>query len=275
MTMQGMQSAKAERFRAQHHSGRILILPNIWDSMGAKLMELAGYPSVATASVATAVSNGYADGENIPFAQLLNIVSKIVSAVELPVTVDIERGFADNIKQLKENIKLLIENGGVGINLEDSKPDHKGLYNIDDQCRKIEAVRETGIQTGVPIVINARTDIFLLKIEENAVSQAIERGRAFKTAGADCFYPILINNYEDVSRITGEVGIPVNVNLLKPISDLRHLEKIGVARVSVGPQLLYHVLTTMKQVAESLLQYDSTVFFSRELISRGFLDRLV
>jgi 2-methylisocitrate lyase-like PEP mutase family enzyme len=275
MTMQGMQSAKAERFRAQHHSGRLLILPNIWDSMGAKLMELAGYPSVATASVATAVSNGYADGENIPFAQLLNIVSKIVSAVELPVTVDIERGFADNIKQLKENIKLLIENGGVGINLEDSKPDHKGLYNIDDQCRKIEAVRETGIQSGVPIVINARTDIFLLKIEENAVSQAIERGRAFKTAGADCFYPILINNYEDISRITEEVGIPVNVNLLKPISDLRHLEKIGVARVSVGPQLLYHVLTTMKQVAESLLQYDSTVFFSRELISREFLDRLV
>ncbi len=155
MTMQGMQSAKAERFRAQHHSGRLLILPNIWDSMGAKLMELAGYPSVATASVATAVSNGYADGENIPFAQLLNIVSQIVSAVDLPVTVDIERGFADNIKQLKENIKLLIENGGVGINLEDSEPDHKGLYNIDDQCRKIEAVRETGIQSDVPIVINA------------------------------------------------------------------------------------------------------------------------
>jgi 2-methylisocitrate lyase-like PEP mutase family enzyme len=275
MTKQGIQSAKAERFRAQHRSGKLLILPNIWDAMGARLMELAGYPSVATASVATAVSNGYADGENIPFVKLLNIVDKIASTVDLPVTVDVERGFADNTKQLKENIKLLIENGGVGINLEDSKPDHKGLYSIDDQCRKIDAVRETGIQSGVPIVINARSDIFLLKTEEDPVGQAIERGKAFRTAGADCFYPILIRNYEDISKIVEEVEIPVNVNLLKPISDLRRLEKIGVARGSVGPQLLYHVLTTMREVAEGLLQYDSSLFFGRELVSREFLDRLV
>jgi 2-methylisocitrate lyase-like PEP mutase family enzyme len=274
MISKEIQAAKAELFRSQHHGGRLLILPNIWEAMGAKLMVKAGYPSVATASVATAISNGFADGENIPFTQLLSVVSKIVTAVEVPVTVDIERGYAGDIELLKKNIRLLIENGGVGINIEDSMPEQKGLVGISDQCRKMEAIRETAIQCGVPIVINARSDIFLLK-SENAVQQAIERGRAYQKAGADCFYPILVNNYEDISRIVEEVNMPVNINLLKPVSDLRRLENMGVARVSVGPQLLFHVLTTMKQVADGLLQYDSTAFFGRELIPRDFINQLV
>jgi 2-methylisocitrate lyase-like PEP mutase family enzyme len=274
MTKQESQSAKAELFRSQHHDS-LVMLPNIWDAMGAKLMELLGFPSVATASVATAVSSGYADGEHIPFSKLLEIVGKIVSAVDLPVTVDIERGYASNISQLKENIKMLIEQGGVGINLEDSNAGHTALYTIAEQCKKIEAVKETGIKLGVPLVINARTDIFVLNKEEDPVGEAIRRGLAFKSAGADCFYPILINNYDAISRIVEEVKMPVNVNLLKPISDLRRLEQIGVARVSVGPQLLYHVITTMKEMAESLLLHDSTFFFSRKLVSREFLNQLV
>ena len=154
------QAAKAEIFRNQHLDKKLLILPNIWDAMGARLMEITGFPSVATASVSVAISNGFADGENIPFHQLLMVVRKICEAVDLPVSVDMERGYAETIPQLKENIRLLIEHGAVGMNLEDSLPDHKSLCNIDEQCRKIEAVRETGIQYGIPIVINARTDCF-------------------------------------------------------------------------------------------------------------------
>src|ERR1700682_5079806 len=120
MTNQQMQAAKAEQFRAQHHTGKLFVLPNIWDRMGAKLMELVGYQSVATASIATAISNGYLDGEQIPFFQLLSVVNKISTAVSLPVTVDIERGFADTVNELKDNIRLLIENGAVGLNIEDS-----------------------------------------------------------------------------------------------------------------------------------------------------------
>ena len=242
--------------------------------MGARLMEITGFPSVATASVSVAISNGFADGENIPFHQLLMVVRKISEAVDLPVTVDMERGYAETIPQLKENIRLLIEHGAVGINLEDSLADHKSLCNIDEQCRKIEAVRETGIQYGVPIVINARTDCFFLKIAD-AFTHAVQRAGAYKSAGADCVYPILMNNYEEISQFISAVNMPVNVVLLKPVSDLRRLEEIGVARVSVGPQLLNHVLSTMKQLAEGLLHYDTTAFFSRELLPREFLDRLV
>jgi 2-methylisocitrate lyase-like PEP mutase family enzyme len=243
--------------------------------MGARLMEKIGYPSVATASVATAIANGFLDGENIPFNRLLDIVWEISSAVELPLTVDIERGFAESIPQLRENIRLLIEKGAVGINIEDSRPDHKSLFPIAEQCRKIEAVRETCIACGVSMVINARTDVFVIGMGDKALPEGIGRGRAYKTAGADCVYPVTISSYDEVTRFVHELEMPVNVLLMKSIPDLRKLQEIGVARVSLGPNLLSHVLTVMKEVAERLMHKDSSAFFSRELISREFRDSLV
>jgi 2-methylisocitrate lyase-like PEP mutase family enzyme len=272
--MSALQSEKAAIFRAQHLSGKLVILPNIWDVVGAKLMQVIGYPSVATASVATAMANGYSDGQKIPFQQLLNIVKNISEAVTIPLTVDIERGFAGNLAQLKENIRLLIMHGAVGINIEDSLPEHSGFESIEYQCRKIEAIREAGILFGVPIFINARTDIFLLKVTDRAMEQATERARAYKSAGADCIYPITIGSYEDISRFSEATSMPVNVNLHTSISDIRKLESIGVARISLGPQLLNHALSTMKQVSEDLLKFDSATFFSRQLLSREFMDRL-
>jgi 2-methylisocitrate lyase-like PEP mutase family enzyme len=188
--------------------------------------------------------------------------------------VDIERGFADRIPQLKENIRLLIEQGAVGINLEDSKPDHRDLYSISDQCRKIEAVREEGITCGIPLVINARTDVFMIGMEDKAVQEGIARGRAYKAAGADCVYPVTIGSYEEITRFVQELEMPVNVLLMKSIPDLQRLKEIGVSRVSLGPNLVSHVLTVMKEVADGLIQNDSTPFFSRELISREFRDSL-
>jgi 2-methylisocitrate lyase-like PEP mutase family enzyme len=205
---------------------------------------------------------------------LLKVVNQIASAVSLPVTVDIERGFADTVIQLKENIRLLIENGAIGINIEDSHPDKLGLFTIEEQCRKIEGIRETGIQCGVPIIINARTDVFLQKNHENAMAMAIERGLAFKAVGADCFYPIVLNSYDEISLIISEVKMPVNVLLSKPVSDLARLEKIGVARLSLGPNLLNHALTAMKLVMDGLLKYDATTFFGPDLLPREFLNSL-
>jgi 2-methylisocitrate lyase-like PEP mutase family enzyme len=271
--MQPSQFEKAENLRSQHHSGKLLILPNIWDVVGAKLMENTGYQSVATASVATALANGYRDGEKIPFPLLLNIVKNITGMVKLPLTVDVERGFAETIPQLKENIRLLIANGAVGINIEDSLPDQKGFDSSIDQCRKIEAIRETGLQYGVSIFINARTDLFLQKVDR-ALELSVERALAYKSAGADCIYPISIGSYEDIGRFVEAVSMPVNVNLQKSVSDLHKLESLGVARISVGPQLLNHTLSVMKQVADGLLNYDSGPFYSRELLPREFLNRL-
>jgi 2-methylisocitrate lyase-like PEP mutase family enzyme len=269
------QANRATQFREQHRGAQLLILPNIWDSLGAKLMARLGYPSIATASVSTALANGYLDGEKIPFSRLLEIVQNISSAVPLPLTVDIERGFAESIVQLQENIHQLIEHGAIGLNIEDSRPDHKSLNPIDEQCRKIEAIREMGTQIGVPIVINARTDVYIIGQDDDALEEGIKRGRAYKTAGADCIYPVAISSYEAISRFVREVGIPVNVLLMKSIPDLKQLKEIGVTRVSLGPNLLAHVLGIMKEIAEGLKRGDSSVFFSRELLSREFRDSLV
>ena len=107
------------------------------------------------------------------------------------------------------------------------------------------------------------------------MTDAMERAHSYKKAGADCIYPIMINKYDDIARFVDEVAMPVNVALLKPISDLQHLEKIGVARVSIGPSLLNHVLSTMKTVAEGLMKYDSSAFFGRDLLPRDYLNLLV
>src|SRR5215212_5032334 len=113
------QQQKAKQFYDLHHSGKLLILPNIWDCLGAMLLEDLSYPAIATASASIAFTNGYDDGENIPFDVLLTLLKKIVSSVNVPVTADLESGYAENDIRLQENIKKLIDTGVVGINIED------------------------------------------------------------------------------------------------------------------------------------------------------------
>src|SRR5262249_40940639 len=114
------QQQKANQFRDLHHSGRLLILPNIWDPLGALLLENLGFHAVATASASVAFSNGYDDGENIPFNTLLTLLKRITASVNIPVSADIESGFAADEVTLKKNMRQLIETGIVGINVEDT-----------------------------------------------------------------------------------------------------------------------------------------------------------
>ena len=114
------QAEKAKQLHQLHHSGKLLILPNIWDVLGAKLLEDLGYEAIATASAAVAYSNGYNDGENIPFSEVLHILQRIAGSVNVPVTADIESGFAANDNELEKNMRQLIETGIVGINVEDT-----------------------------------------------------------------------------------------------------------------------------------------------------------
>ena len=128
------QQEKATRFYNLHHSGRLLILPNIWDCLGANLLESLHYPAIATASASIAFTNGYDDGQKISFESVLAILKKIVSSVNIPVSADIESGFAENDLQLEENIKLLLATGVVGINLEDTDKETDSILLIETQC---------------------------------------------------------------------------------------------------------------------------------------------
>lgn len=273
------QTEKAKQFYNLHHSGRLLILPNIWDVLGAKLLEDLGYAAVATASASIAYVNGYNDGENIPFTDLLSILKKITASVNVPVTADIESGYADNEIQLTENIHALIETGIVGINIEDTDKKTKALVPAKIQCEKIKLIKNVAEEMNIPLFINARTDCFIHEKDflspQIKLAETIKRGVGYKEAGADCFYPILFDKEEEIKAIVEQVNMPVNVVVTPGIPALNILHQMGVARVSLGPSFLKYAVKAMKDLAVKLQNQDGLTDITGNDVSGEYLKQLV
>ena len=277
-TQNNIQPDKGNLLNALHHNGKILVLPNIWDPFGAVLLESLGYSAVATASASIAFSNGYADGENIPFKELLEILRKIVSSVKIPVTADIESGYATNMSMLSKNMKRLIEAGIAGINIEDSDHNDKNLRSIVTQCKMISRIRNIALKMGVPLFINARTDVYIKSHDlspEEKLAETIRRGKAYKDAGADGFYPIFIKEEIIIESIVKEVGLPVNILMLPGIPDFERLQALGIARVSLGPGFFKIAVNAMKDLAENLLHYDGVQQISNNPVTTSYLNTLI
>jgi 2-methylisocitrate lyase-like PEP mutase family enzyme len=248
---QSKPSEKADVFKKLHYSEDLLVLPNIWDVAGATLLEETGYRAVATASAAIARANGYRDGENIPFDLVLSILSQIVKAVGVPVTADIESGYASDAATLKTNIRKLIGTGVAGINMEDSDPRTRRLLSIEAQAERIRLIRRVAEREGVRLFINARTDVYLLHSDlqsETLLEQTIERGKAYVDAGADAIYPILVKDEVSIATLVEELSVPVNILATIGVPDIQVLRKLGVARVSFGPNFQKAVLLAMKKL---------------------------
>jgi 2-methylisocitrate lyase-like PEP mutase family enzyme len=269
------QQEKAKRFYDLHHSGKLLILPNIWDSLGALLLEDIGYPAVATASASVAFANGCDDGENITFKELLVILKRIVGNVNIPVTADIESGYADDEHQLKQNIQQLIEAGIVGINIEDTNKKTGTLIPVEVQCEKLKIIKKISEETSVPLFINARTDVYLRSQGNNKLDETIQRGLAYKDAGADCFYPITMNNVAEINSTIQQLQMPVNIIVMPGIPALNELEKMSVARVSLGPGFLKYAVKSMKNLAEKLICYEGMNDIIENEITSAYLKELV
>src|SRR5690348_16898483 len=191
MEKRDLQAAKARQLRELHH-GEMLVLPNIWDPLGALLLQQAGFPAVATASASVAFSRGCDDGEKLPFGKVLLALTAIAESISLPVTADIESGYASSITGFAENIRKILGTGVAGINLEDSDKQTHALIPVDEQCERIRLVRKIADETGVPLCINARTDIWLRGGEgltaEEKLTESLSRAHAYQHAGADCFF---------------------------------------------------------------------------------------
>lgn len=273
------QKEKAERFRELHHTGKMLVLPNIWDTLGALLLESLEYPAVATASAAVAFANGYNDGENIPFNDLLILLKKITGSVNVPVTADIESGYADKDSKLQENIKLLIKTGIVGINIEDTDKKTNKLYPAEIQCNRIRLIKKVAEEMGIPFFVNARTDIFLhgkiFSTPESKFEEIVKRGVAYKEAGADCFFPIALKQQEDIQRLITQLNMPINILTIPGIPDLKTLSKMGVARVSLGPSFLKIAIKAMKNLALQLKDYEGLWAITENEITTDYLKNLV
>ncbi|MEO5996647.1 MAG: isocitrate lyase/phosphoenolpyruvate mutase family protein [Chitinophagaceae bacterium] len=272
------QKEKTKIFHQLHHNEKLLVLPNIWDPLGAILLESLGYPAVATASASISYSNGYNDGEQISFPELLLILQKIVNSVKIPVTADIESGYAINNSILKENIKKLVDTGIAGINFEDSRHDAKDMVSVREQCEKITIIKKAAIENGTALFINARTDVYIKGnnlSEEEQLIETIMRGKAYKDAGADSFYPIVLTKKETIERIVDEVDLPINILLLPGIPGFESLEKMGVARLSLGPGFLKTAINAMKNVAEKLLNHEGMEEVTNIPISFDYLTNLI
>ncbi|MGV3529437.1 MAG: isocitrate lyase/PEP mutase family protein [Flavisolibacter sp.] len=273
------QNEKALQLRQLHHAENLLILPNIWDVLGAKLLESLGYPAIATASASIAYANGYPDGEKIPFEDLCSILSKISNNVNSPVTADIESGYAVDDNQLREYIKLLIETGIVGINIEDTNHKTNTIFSIERQCARIKLIRSVAGEHGIPLFINARTDVLLHEKDfptaESKYEELLKRGSAYKEAGADCFYPIALRQKEAIQGMVSQLKMPVNILTLPGIPELKALKEMGVARVSLGPSFLKAAIKAMKSLAIELKNYEGLSSITENEISSDYLKSLV
>ncbi|MEM7033722.1 MAG: isocitrate lyase/phosphoenolpyruvate mutase family protein, partial [Chloroflexota bacterium] len=232
------QSAKAQAFLALHKSDDLLILPNIWNPIGAKALETNGYPAIATASAAIAESLGYEDGENIKLKTLLEILLRISKSVKVPVTADIESGYADTIDDLKEAILAVIDTGVVGINIEDSLRNSEPLRSVTEQCDRISAIREISATRGLHLVINARVDSFIsgdFQSDHERIEDAIMRANLYTEAGADCIYPIGPGDSETLTVLREQISSPLNVLASPNALSLTDLHSLGINRVSFGP----------------------------------------
>jgi 2-methylisocitrate lyase-like PEP mutase family enzyme len=245
----GVLAEKAERLRALHHGDRPLVMPNAWDVASARSVETAGFAAVATTSGGVASSLGYPDGEAIPSDLMFAAVGRIAAAVDVPVTADIEAGYGLPAPELVEGV---LHAGAVGINLEDS--DRRGdlpLVPTAVHAERVAAVKEAARAARVDIVVNARVDVYVRGVEP-ALELALERGRAYTDAGADCVFPILVRDEEHIAALVAALGT-VNVLWRKGWPSLARLADLGVRRVSFGSGIhrssidhLDRVLTSIK-----------------------------
>jgi 2-methylisocitrate lyase-like PEP mutase family enzyme len=258
-----VQSQKAEVLRKLHHGPKILALPNAWDAVSARIVEELGYPAIATSSAAVAFSLGYPDGQRISRDEMLAAVSRITRAVRVPVTADAESGYGKTAEEMVDFTKALVATGAVGLNFEDITGDDESTHvELGLQVRKIRAIRETSAALGVPLVINARTDIYLMSIglEAARFDRTVERLRAYREAGADCLFVPGLCDRDTIAKLVKAVNGPLNILASPGCPSLAELEQLGVARVSAGSSAMRAAMGAYQRVAKDWLvrgSYDS------------------
>jgi 2-methylisocitrate lyase-like PEP mutase family enzyme len=244
------QIEKAKQFGELHVKGAPIILYNAWDAGSAKALVDAGAKAVATSSWSVAAAQGFEDGEDLPLALAEQIVRRIIATVEKPVTVDFEGGYSDDNGNLASNIAKFLDLGIIGINFEDRVVKGTGLYDIERQAKRIATIREAAERKGIPLFINARTDVFLGNGDD--LDEALKRAKAYASAGASGFFIPGLTSSDQIRRIVKEATLPVNVMVMEGVPANDELAKLGVARVSYGPIPYIESMGTLREKASKL-----------------------
>jgi 2-methylisocitrate lyase-like PEP mutase family enzyme len=246
---------KAEALRAWQVPGSPVVLPNVWDAASARTFVAAGAAALATSSGAVAEVLGFEDGETTPPDEMFAAVGRIAEAAEVPVTADVERGYRLDPAEIVER---LVGNGVVGCNLEDSVPGSGELVDPAEQAAWLAAVRAAADAIGVPLVVNARVDVWLHGSGEpdERLAAGIDRARAYHDAGADSVYPIFLRDEEHIAAFVQQVGAPTNVLHLPGGPSVGRLTQLGVARITYGSGLHRQAMATAKAAAERIVAGD-------------------
>jgi len=255
------QKEKAKLFLKYHQDKEILVLLNSWDIGSSKLIEACGYKAIATTSMGIAASLGNPDCQVIQLSEMIDVITRIVNAVQAPVTVDIEAGYGNNLNEIIDSVKKIIATGIVGINIEDSIDLNPVLTDEMEFCERISAIRALSDSLGFHLVINARTDSFYVSSgsPQAKLSESIKRGNKYREAGADCIFVQPVWEKETISTLVKEINAPINILSNPTIGtgatpSIRELQDLGVARVSLGSGLMKATLALIKKVADELTE---------------------
>ncbi|NUM81764.1 isocitrate lyase/phosphoenolpyruvate mutase family protein [bacterium] len=262
------QKILADEFLALHHAPSILFLPNAWDAASAKIFEIEGFKAIGTTSAGIAASMGYADGQHMSLSENISVAHRIIQNTCLPVSIDLEAGYADSVRGIAESARKALNAGAVGINIEDSR--HGSLLDKTMQQEKIKAIRELATAAGVHLFINARTDSYMILDDPaECLRLSIERGNAYKEAGADgIFVPdVGLLDRKAIAILAKEINAPLNIlagTTTPPISELQNL---GIARVSVGPRPMRALLSFLRKMSQEWLSDGTYKLMSESTIS--------
>ncbi|MGH2411638.1 MAG: isocitrate lyase/PEP mutase family protein [Chloroflexota bacterium] len=272
------QQARARTLRKLHDGPSPLVLPNAWDVAGAKIFEQIGFSAIGTTSAGIAASLGYPDGEHILRDEMLAVVARIAHAVSVPVTADVEAGYGESPAEVAQTARAAIAAGAAGVNLEDATgdPNHP-LAGIAAQAARIRAMREIAEASDVPLVINARTDVYWLEVGEagERFAAAVERLRAYRAAGADCLFVPGVSDEATIGRLARALKAPLNVLAGAGTPPIAALGRLGVARVSVGSAPMRATLGLVRRIAEELSREGTYTSMTAGAIPYAEVNRLL
>ena len=252
------QQDKARQFARLHQPGVPLLLFNAWDAGSARIVAEAGACAIATGSQAVAASHGYADGQLLPWPLVMANLQRILAAVSLPVTLDMEAGYARDAFDVARYVRDVIAAGAVGINLEDQVLGESRQFSTEAQALRIATVRRLASDANLELFINARTDGFLLARradhDHSLLTAALARALAYRDAGASgVFVPGLVDDAL-LGELCARSPLPVNVMIMPGCPPLARLRELGVARVSYGGSPHRMAMDALKTGAEGAFQ---------------------
>lgn len=234
-------ATKASQLLGLHHTGATLVLPTVWDAWSGRTVVDAGFPALSIGSHPLADSRGEQDNEGMTLDDALDGVRRVTASVDVPVTADMEAGYRTPAAQLVERV---LEAGAVGINIEDTVHSEGRLRDVHEHADYIAALRAAADQADVELVINARTDAFMGKVEtfDDPLAEAVRRLQACEAAGARCVYPVRVPDAEALRTLLAEMSGPVNITAHPldgaPSGSYAELRAAGVQRITFGPLLM-------------------------------------